>query len=120
MTGDGFPQLFTLDDVVDYIREGRRAASNSQIGIPLRYGFTWSRLPNSVAEPGPLIEHAVRLAGEDGLTLQQMRAVFSRLGKERFDRGLAFARQGGRITEQVEHRPNSTGRLQKQVVLRAA
>jgi len=118
-----FENLRTLEDVQDYLREGYRAAGDPHArknqGHLLGYGFAWGRLPLSVAEPGPLIEHAVRLAGAEGLTLQQAEVVFDRLGQERFRRGLAFARDAGRVSERREPRLNRAGRLQGQVVLYA-
>lgn len=45
------------------------------------------------------MEHAVHLAGRDGLTIQQLRALFSLLGKDRFDRGLAMLREAGVVQE---------------------
>ncbi len=117
-----FEQLVTLDDVRDFIAEGYRSASPTwskwDRGRPLEYGFTkGGGLPLAVAEPGPLIEHAVHLAGPEGLTLQQARRVFDHLGKERFDRGLAFARGAGLIHERREKRTNRAGHPQEQVVL---
>jgi hypothetical protein len=76
-------------------------------------------LPTVLAKPGLLIERAVRLAGSDGLTLQQVRDLFDMLGKERLDRGMEFARGAGLTEETWERRANRAGRLQRQVVLRA-
>jgi hypothetical protein len=116
--------LRTLDDVRDFIREGYRASGDpdsrwNRDRPQLAYGFEWGRLPTVVAEPGLLIERAVRLAGSDGLTLRQVRDLFDMLGKERLDRGLEFARGAGLIDETWEKRANRAGRLQGQVVLRA-
>lgn len=115
--------LRTLDDVRDFIREGYRASGDPYTRLnrdrpQLAYGFEWGRLPPVVAEPGFLIERAVGLAGSDGLTLQQVRELFDRLGKERLDRGMEFARGAGLTEETWEKRPNPAGRLQGQVVLR--
>lgn len=115
--------LRTLDDVRDFIREGYRASGDPNTRLnrdrpQLAYGFEWGRLPPVVAEPGLLIERAVGLAGSDGLTLQQVRDLFDRLGKERLDRGMEFARGAGLTEETWEKRPNRAGRLQGQVVLR--
>ncbi len=116
-----FAELRTLDDVRRFILEGYRASgsavSRDNRGYSLAFGFEWGRLPLAVAEPGPLIEHAVRLAGQDGLTLQQCRDVFSHMGVERLERGLVFARNAGLVRETPEKRPNRAGRLQEQVVL---
>ena len=118
------PQLNTLDDVRRFIAEGYRAAGDPESWQdrerPLDFGFEPGRLPLAVAEPGPLIERAVALAGEEGLTLHQIREVFGPLGRERVDRGLAFVLEAGRIEQSREMRPNRSGRLQDQVVLRAA
>ena len=117
-------QLNTLDDVRSFIAEGYRASGDPESwqdrGRPLEFGFEWGKLPLAVAEPGPLIERAVALAGEEGLTLHQIREVFGALGRERLDRGLAFVLEAGRIEQSREMRPNRGGRLQDQVVLRAA
>lgn len=113
--------LFTLDDVSRCVADGYWQISHepgSPLGSP---GLQHSQpLPLSVAEPGPLMERAVQIAGTDGLTLQQLRSVFARLGKERYDRGLAFMRHAGNVTEATERRPNRAGRLQAQVVLYAS
>lgn len=118
-----FAQLQTLDDVRRFVHEGHRATGNPNSrwnrGRPLEYGFEWGRLPLSVAEPGPLIEHAVRLAGDHGLTLQDVRRLFAELGEDRVERGLAWARAAGEVEERREKRSNRVGRLQEQVVLRA-
>ena len=116
--------LRTLDDVRDFVREGYRASgdpnSRSNRDRPqLAYGFEWGHLPPIVAQPGLLIAHAVHLAGNDGLTLQQVRDLFDMLGKERLDRGMEFARGAGLTEETWEKRPNRAGRLQGQAVLRA-
>jgi hypothetical protein len=116
--------LRTLDDVRDFIREGYRASGDpssrwNRDRPQLAYGFEWGHLPTVVARPGPLIEHAVRIAGADGLTLQQVRDLFDMLGKERLDRGMEFARGAGLTEETWEKRANRAGRLQGQVVLRA-
>src|SRR5687768_16053123 len=124
MAAAGIQALRTLDDVRDFIREGYRASGDPNSGWNrerprLAYGFEWGGLPTVVAEPGLLIERAVRLAGSDGLTLQQIRDLFDMLGKERLDRGLEFARGAGLIEETWEKRANRAGRLQGQAVLRA-
>jgi hypothetical protein len=116
--------LRTLDDVRDFIREGYRASGDpnsrwNRDRPQLAYGFKWGHLPTVVARPGLLIERAVRLAGADGLTLQQVRDLFDMLGKERLDRGMEFARGAGLTEETWEKRANRAGRLQGQVVLRA-
>jgi hypothetical protein len=116
--------LRTLDDVRDFIREGYRASGDPKSGSnrdkpQLAYGFQWGHLPTVVAEPALLIEHAVRLAGSDGLTLRQVRDLFDMLGKERLDRGMEFARRAGLTEETWEKRANRAGRLQGQAVLRA-
>ena len=116
-------QLATLDEVQSFVAEGYRASGDpnsrwNRRGRSLAFGFEWGCLPLAVAEPGPLIEHAVRLAGAEGLTLQEARRVFKHLGTDRFERGLKFARDAGSIDECREKRPNSAGRLQEQVVLR--
>ncbi len=117
-------QLNTLDDVRRFIAEGYRASGDPESWQdrerPLEFGFEWGKLPLAVAEPGALIERAVALAGEDGLTLHQIREVFGPLGRERVDRGLAFVLGAGRVEQSREMRPNRGGRIQDQVVLRAA
>jgi hypothetical protein len=121
MPANELDQLHTLGDIRRFVAEGYRASGDPSSqwnrGWSLSFGFEWGKLPLSVAEPGPLIEHAVRLAGGDGLTLRQVRDVFSHLGAERLEQGLAFARSAGLIRESREMRPNRAGRLQQQVVL---
>lgn len=104
MPHDEFTRLTTPEEIQQFVAEAyaRRA------GGPLT---------PAVAEPGRLIEHAVRLAGAAGLTLQEAEATFDRLGRERYLCGLAVARASRRINEQHEMRPNCAGRLQRQVVL---
>ena len=117
--------LRTLDDVSRFVREGMRATATGgsrwhEGDRSLEFGFEWGRLPLPVAECGPLVERAVAIAGRDGLTLQQIRRILTGLGEERVSRGLAFARESGRLIESHESRPNRSGREQEQVVLRAA
>lgn len=119
-------QLRDFDELRRFVAEGYRASGNRHSWVnrfkhgdhPLAFGFEWGSLPLAVAEPGPLIVQAVRLAGSRGLTLQELRELFSRLGKDRLDRGLAFARSAGRTIVSREKRANSAGRQQEQVVLR--
>ena len=108
---DPFEELRSLEDVEAFVARGYYMA----VKAPLRSSDR-PKLPLAVAEPGPLMEHAVALAGDDGLTMQELRRLFSRLGKERFDRGLELLRHGGAIAERRERRPNRGGRLQEQVV----
>jgi hypothetical protein len=109
--------------VQDFILEGYRASGDGYSvwnrGRPLAYGFEWGKLPLAVAEPGPLIERAVRIAGTEGLTLQRLRETFDHLGQERLNRGLAWARGARMLDERREMRPNRAGRGQEQVVLYA-
>jgi hypothetical protein len=120
-----FASLGTLDDVRQFVAEAYRASQSAsskwaRLAPPLRFGFEYGKLPLVVAEPGPLIEHAVRLAGAEGLTLQELRGLFERLGAERLDRGLRFARAAGLLVESQELRPNKARRPQRQVVFRVA
>ena len=119
-----FENLQTLDDVRDFVRAGYSAAMPGAGGAAhpriAEFGFKLGKLPLAVAESGPLIEHAVALAGPNGLTLQEIRAVFGMLSEERIARGLEFARTSGELVEAEERRPNQVKRLQKQVVLRRA
>lgn len=119
-------QLRDFDELRRFVAEGYRASGHRHSWVnrfkhgdrPLAFGFEWGRLPLAVAEPGPLIVQAVRLAGSGGLTLQELRELFSGLGKDKLDRGLAFARSAGRTIVSREKRVNSAGRQQEQVVLR--
>jgi hypothetical protein len=114
--------LKTMEEVKDFVAEGYRAIypAHARYGREtLRFGFSHGRLPPAIAEPAPLIEHAVRLAGPDGLTFQQLSKVFDQMGAERLGRGLSAARESGRIEKCIESRPNKAGRAQKQAVLRA-
>jgi hypothetical protein len=118
-----FEQLRTLDDVRRYIRAGYAATVQGPGGETrkqaLEFGFVYGKLPLSVSECGPLIEHAVSLAGEDGLTIEELRLLFKDVGETRFERGLKFARQSGHLSESKEHRPGLSGNLRRPVVLRA-
>jgi hypothetical protein len=62
--------------------------------------------------------HAVFLAGPAAITLQQLREVFDLLNTQRFERGLVQLRAGGAVVATTEPRPDRTGDLQPQVVLR--
>jgi len=119
--GEGLDSLQTLDAVRRFVEEGYRASgdphSRRNQGHTLGFGFEWGKLPLAVAEPGVLIEQAVKLAGSDGITVQALREVFSLLRAERLERGLAYARGAGLIAERREKRPNRAGRPQEQVVL---
>jgi hypothetical protein len=113
---DLFGEIRSLDEMRAFIATGYSKAMP-----PKRvFGGTGAseKSPLAVAEPGPLMAHAVALAGPDGLTLQQLHDVFWLLGKERFDRGVATMRSGGQVTETKESRPNRVGRPQMQVVFR--
>ena len=105
----------TLDDIRDYVQESYSAVMRSP-----RRGSKLDRLPLAVAEPGVLMERAVTLAGEPGLTRQQILEIFHPLGKERLDRGMTFMRGTGTVVESTELRPNRAGRAQRQLVFRGA
>ncbi len=83
-----------------------------------RRGTTGGALPPQVARPQALMLRAVEVAGDKGLTLQEMRELFARMGQERFADGLAKLRSTGALVESTEKRPNRAGRLQDQVILR--
>jgi len=124
-TGSVFAALTTLEDVRDFIAAGYAVASvrdgpAAAAQEAARFGFELGRLPLAVAAPGPLMAHAVALAGPHGITLQQLRTLFERMGVDRFAQGLAQLRDGGQVVETKERRPNRSGRLQQQVVLRIA
>jgi hypothetical protein len=112
-----FSGLRTLDDVRELVRRAYQAAGPA--GLRGRHGTVYSGpLTLAVAEPGPLMVHAVSLAGPDGLSMQDLRRLFELLGKERFDRGIAQLRASEQVAETREQRPNRAGRLQAQVVFR--
>ena len=121
-SGGALSHLDSLDDVRRFVAEAVRAAGEPEgegdQRPALGFGLEWGDLAPAVAEPGPLVERAIALAGEEGLTLQQVRGLFGLLGRERLDRGLIYARDGGRIEQSREMRVNRTGTLQDQVVLR--
>lgn len=114
-----FDELRTLEDVQRFVAHAYSVAG--QRGQQTRLGKTYEGpLRLAVAEPGPLIEHAVRVAGSQGLTRQELRGVFWMLGKERWERGVGTMRAGGRVVEASERRLNRVGRPQQQVVFRWA
>lgn len=118
-------QLQSHAEIERFVLEGYRASGSprskwARMGPPLEFGFEWGKLPLAVAEPGPLIEQAVKLAGPSGMTLQEIRILLKGLGAERLDRGLRFAREGGNLLEVEETRADRAGRQRKQVVLRVA
>lgn len=119
-----FAALQTLDDVREYVSEGYRALGakgrlaralrEARNEPPPRFEFEPGRLPLGLAEPGPLMERAVQVAGGDGITMRQLRDdVFAPLGAERFDQGLSQMRG---VRKEREKRPNRAGRMQEQVV----
>ncbi len=110
-----FEDLTTLDEVTGFVEHGYHGATGSP-----SWRSEGGPLPLAVAEPGPLMELAVMLAGHDGLTRQQLGEVFAALGAERFDRGIATMRAAGHEQETKERRPNSAGCQQVQVVFRCA
>jgi hypothetical protein len=112
-----FSQLRTLQDVLEYVWSGYAVTIDARRRVMLGVRHE-PRLPLAVAEPGPLMTHAVCLAGPAGMTLQQLRSLFDLLDTQRFERGLVQLRAGGRVVEIREPRPNRAGYLQPQVVLR--
>jgi hypothetical protein len=112
-----FAQLRTLQDVWDYVWSGYAVTIDARRRVMLGVRSE-PRLPLAVAEPGPLMTHAAGLAGPAGMTLRQLRELFDLLDHRRFERGLVQLRAGGRVIETTEWRPNRTGDLELQVVLR--
>jgi hypothetical protein len=112
-----FPHLRTLQVVWDYVWSGYAVTTDARRRVMLGVRSE-PRLPLAVAEPGPLMTHAVGLAGPAGMTLQQLRELFDLLNTQRFERGLVQLRAGGDVAETTEPRPDRAGDLQPQVVLR--
>jgi hypothetical protein len=112
-----FPKLRTLQDVWDYVWSGYAVTIDARRRIMVGVRSE-PRLPLAVAEPGPLMTHAVYLAGPAGMTLQQLRELFDLLDNRRFERGLVQLRAGGGVVETTELRPDRAGALRPQVVLR--
>jgi hypothetical protein len=112
-----FPDLRTLQDVCDYVWSGYAVTVDARRRVMIGVRRE-PRLPLAVAEPGPLMTHAVGLAGEAGITLQQLRELFDLLDARRFERGLVQLRAGGDVVETTELRPSRADDLQPQVVLR--
>src|ERR687898_683881 len=111
-----FPQLRTLQDVREFVWNGYAVTIDSRRRVMLGVRND-PRLPLAVAEPGPLMTHAVCLAGPAGITLQQLRELFDLLDTRRFERGLVQLWAGGAVVETTEQLPNRAGGVQ-QVVLR--
>lgn len=110
-----YAHLVTLDDVRAEIGKGYGNAT----GTPsARWGTTGGALPPQVARPQALMLRAVEIAGDKGLTLQEMRKLFAGMGQERFADGLGELRSTGALIESTEKRSNRADRLQDQVVLR--
>ena len=112
-----FSQLRTLQDVRDYVWTGYAVTIDARRRVMLGVRQE-PRLPLAVSEPGPLMTHAVCLAGAAGITLRQLRELFGLLDIRRFERGLVQLRAGGDIVETTEQRPNRAGSVKLQVVLR--
>jgi len=117
MTEELFSQLRTLQEVWDYVWSGYAVTIDARRRVTLGVRQE-PRMPLAVAEPGPLMTHAVGLAGPAGITLQQLRELFDLLDTQRFERGLVQLRAGGSVVETTELRPNRAGDVQPQVVLR--
>ena len=117
MTEELFSQLRTLQEVWDYVWSGYAVTIDARRRVMLGVRQE-PRMPLAVAEPGPLMTHAVGLAGPAGITLQQLRELFDLLDTQRFERGLVQLRAGGSVVETTELRPNRAGDVQPQVVLR--
>jgi hypothetical protein len=112
-----FARLRTLQDVWDYVWSGYAVTVDTRRRVMLGVRSE-PRLPLAVAEPGPLMTHAVGLAGPAGMTLRQLRELFDLLDPRRFERGLVQLRAGGRVVETTAWRPNRAGDLELQVMLR--
>ena len=117
MNEELFPQLRTLQDVWDYVWSGYAVTIDARRRVLLGVRHE-PRLPLAIAEPGPLMTHAVCLAGPAGMTLQQLRELFDLLDTRRFERGLVQLRAGGAVVETTEQPPNRAGDVLPQVVLR--
>jgi hypothetical protein len=112
-----FPRLRTLQDVWDYVWSGYAVTIDARRRVLLGVRSE-PRLPLAVVEPGPLMTHAVGLAGPAGMTFRQLRELFDLLDARRFERGLVQLRAGGGVVQTTEWRPNRSGDVQPQVVLR--
>jgi hypothetical protein len=112
-----FARLRTLQDVWDYVWSGYAVTVDARRRVMLG-DRSEPRLPLAVAEPGPLMTHAVGLAGPAGMTLRQLRELFDLLDPRRFERGLVQLRAGGRVVETTAWRPGRAADLELQVVLR--
>jgi hypothetical protein len=112
-----FPQLRTLQDVWEYVWSGYAVTIDARRRVMIGVRQE-PRLPLAIAEPGPLMTHAVCLAGPAGMTLQQLRELFDLLDSRRFERGLVQLRAGGGVVETTELRPDRAGEVQPQLVLR--
>ena len=105
---DEFADVRTLEDVHAFINDAIRRAGGGSAG-----------LPPAITEPGPLMAHAVKIAGAAGLTRAELEWLFANLGQARFERGLATMRAAKEVVESREPRPNSGGLYQWQVVYRS-
>lgn len=112
-----FPQLRTLQDVWDYVWSGYAVTTDARRRVMIGVRPE-PALPLAIAEPGPLMAHAIGLAGPAGMTLRELRELFDLLDTRRFERGLVQLRVGGGVVETTEPRPDRAGDLRPQVVLR--
>ena len=117
MSEELFAQLRTLQDVWDYVWRGYAVTIDSRRRVMLGVRHE-PRLPLAIAEPGPLMAHAVCLAGPAGITIQQLRRLFDLLDTRRFERGLVQLGVDGSVVETREPRPDRAGSIQWQVVFR--
>ncbi len=112
-----FARLRTLDDVTAYVADAYRSTTGRS--WMNRDGGEPQRLPLDDGNVAALIAHAVKLAGDDGLTTTALRSVFEQVGRERWDRGLKMARDNNLVQTATEPRPNRAGRTQAQAVYRS-
>jgi hypothetical protein len=104
-------------EVAEMLREQAEQLGQAIDGLKRVVAF--ARGCNYRDELGPLLEEAVVIAGQPGVTGTELRDCFPHHGKERFANALAYMRSSERITETREPRFNRVGRKQPQVVFRA-
>ncbi len=91
----------------------------------MRAAYRWQRgqwdvtprLPLQIAEPDVLIEHALRLAGTEGLPAVRLREIVP-VAQPRYDRALWRLESAHMIARSKERRPDCGGRMREQVIWR--
>ncbi len=96
---------------------GLSRPARGRLGLP-EGDDAYGKLPDHVANPAPLMARAVELSGPEGVSRQELLALFDRLGKDRQAAGLKGLLEFEEVVAEGRSLPNSANRLQRQTVYR--